>query len=88
MDMMLECLQRPEQSVADSALQYLTSLDFVPMADRVCCTPPPPRNPPQAQQHVCRQCHKYSEASKILVTEIYPIKSSPRWVQSPGPALD
>lgn len=34
-DMMLECLQRPEQSAADSALQYLTCLDFVPMADRV-----------------------------------------------------
>mmetsp|Transcript_17088 Transcript_17088/g.51068 ORF Transcript_17088/g.51068 Transcript_17088/m.51068 type:complete len:994 (+) Transcript_17088:167-3148(+) len=33
-DMMLECLQRPEQSAADSALQYLTCLDFVPMADR------------------------------------------------------
>ena len=33
-DMMVECLARPEQSVADAALEYFTCLDYVAMADR------------------------------------------------------
>jgi hypothetical protein len=33
-DMMLECLGRLEQSVADAALQYISCLDYVPMTDR------------------------------------------------------
>lgn len=33
---MVECLQRPEQAVADAVLQFFMGLDFVPMDERVC----------------------------------------------------
>lgn len=33
-NMMLECLERAEQSVADAALEYISCLDYVPMTDR------------------------------------------------------
>ncbi len=32
--MMLECLERPEQSVADAALEYISCLDYVAMTER------------------------------------------------------
>ena len=34
-ELMLLCLQRTEQHVADAVLQFFTCLDFVPMAERV-----------------------------------------------------
>lgn len=33
-NMMLQCLERPEQSVADAALEYISCLDYVAMTDR------------------------------------------------------
>lgn len=52
-DMMLECLQRPEQSVADSALQYFTCLDFVPMAERVRCSALSPNRASHEHSSMC-----------------------------------
>lgn len=55
-DMMLECLQRPEQSVADSAMQYLTCLDFVPMAERARCSALSPLGPGMSTAACARAC--------------------------------